>query len=104
MSALIGKDVKVFEDGEVRGTFKKVTGYTGFSGNFDEQSGYYFPFRLTETGVKITIKKNGTAAPGKTDMDWVASNVLRTTENDTFEIIVDGKSIVTFTFQNAIFL
>lgn len=99
---MIGSDVKVSEDGNVTGTFHYVTGYTGFnSSKTSEQEGYYFPFTLTKSGEKMTFKKNGRAT--KSDIDFEANNVFRVTSSDKFEVIVDGSSVVTFAFGNAVF-
>ena len=99
---LIGNDIKVMDDGSVTGTFHYVTGYTGFnSSKASEQEGYYFPFTLTKSGEKMTFKKNGKAT--KTDIAFEADNVFRVTSSDKFEVIVDGSSVVTFTFENALF-
>lgn len=92
----------MLEDGTVLGTLKHVTGYTQFNEAVPaEQEGYYFPFKLTKTGTKMTFKKNG--EPGKTDIPFEASNVFRVTKKDTFEVIVDGASVVTFNFAQATF-
>lgn len=102
VSSLIGDDVKVLEDGTVTGTFKHVTGYTGFNGEDpEEQEGYFFPFKLTKTGTTMSFKKNG--VPGKTDIPWEAENVFRVTKDDTFEVLVDGTSVVTFNFASVSF-
>lgn len=102
VSSLIEDGMKVYEDGTVSGTFKHVTGYTGFnSEDPSEQEGYYFPFRLTKTGTTMTFKKNG--EPGKTDITWEADNVFRVTASDTFEVLVDGSPVVTFNFSKATF-
>ena len=102
VSSLVGDDIKVFEDGTVTGTFKHVTGYTGFNeADPGEQEGYYFPFRLTQTGTTMTFKKNGVAT--KEDIAWEADNVFRVTSSDTFEVLVDGSPVVTFNFSKAIF-
>lgn len=93
--------MKVLDDGTVTGTFKHVTGYTGFSSLEEEQEGYYFPFRLTKTGTTMTFKKNG--AETKKDIPWEADNVFRVTKMDTFEVLVDGTSVVTFNFAQATF-
>lgn len=99
---MIGNDVKVMEDGAVKGTFHYVTGYTGFnSSKSAEQEGHYFPFTLTAEGEKMTFKKNGRTT--KKDIAWEADNVFRVTQTDKFEVIVDGESVVTFTFENAVF-
>lgn len=103
VSSLIEDGMKVYEDGTVDGTFKHVTGYTGFNSEvLAEQEGYYFPFRLTRTGTKMTFKKNGVAV--KEDIPWEADNVFRVTAPDTFEVLVDGASVVTFNFAQAAFL
>ena len=89
------------DDGSVLGSFKKVSGYTGFSDNPGEQSGYYFPFKLEKTGEKMTFKKNGVTV--KDEIGWEEDNVFRVTSTDTFEVIVDGTSVVTFNFKKAQF-
>lgn len=92
----------MLEDGTVLGTLKHVTGYTQFNEAVPaEQEGYYFPFKLTKTGTKMTFKKNGVET--KKDITWEAMNVFRVTASDTFEIIVDGVSVVTFNFAQATF-
>lgn len=102
VSSLIGDDVKVQKDGTVTGTFKYVTGYTGFNADVPaEQEGYYFPFRLTKIGETMTFRKNG--ADTKKEIPWEADNVFRVTAEDTFTVLVDGKEIVTFNFAKATF-
>lgn len=46
------------DDGKVYGTLKYVTDYTGFSGNPDEQQGYYLVLHYECDGAD-TIKVNG---------------------------------------------
>lgn len=89
-------------NGNVTGTFQYVTGYTGFnSENTEEQEGYFFPFHLTKAGTTMSFLKNG--EPGKEDIPWEADNVFRITQGDTFEIKVDGNSVVTLSFDKAVF-
>ena len=83
------------------GTFKHVTGYTGFSDVVEQQEGYYFPFKLTEEGTTMSFKKNG--EPGKADIPWEADNVFRVTASDVFEVLVDERSVATFNFSKATF-
>ena len=98
----LASDLFVSEDGTVTGTFHYVTGYTGFnSTKASEQEGYFFPFTLTQTGEKMTFKKNGKAT--KTDIAWEANNVFRVTAGDTFTVLVDGTEAVTFNFAKATF-
>ena len=102
VSSLVKDDVKVHENGTVTGTFKRVTGYTGFNeADPEEQEGYFFPFRLAKPGTTMSFEKNG--VPTKTDIPWEADNVFRVTKSDTFTVIVDEDEIVTFNFAKATF-
>ena len=103
VSSLVGNDLKVLKDGTVTGTLKKVTGYTDFSSNPEEQSGYYFPIKLTKTGTKMTLKKNGVAQHGKQNMTFDPEIIFRVTKTDKFAVEVDGKPVVTFNFQKSTF-
>ena len=79
-----------------------MTGYTGFNSEVPaEQEGYFFPFKLVKTGTTMTFKKND--AETKKDIPWEADNVFRVTKTDTFEVLVDGTSVVTFNFAQATF-
>lgn len=100
ISDLIEDDVKVLSDGSVTGTLKHVTDFVGFSSNVSEQNGYYFPFRLSQPGTKMTIKKNGVASAEKTDMVFDPEIILRIDDKDvTFTIDVDGTEVVTLNFK-----
>ena len=66
-----------------------------------EDSGYYFPFHLTKSGTKMTFKKNG--SPTKQDIAFDPDIIFRVTKNDTFEVLIDEQSIVTFNFTKATF-
>ena len=103
VSSLVGPDLKVLKDGTVTGTIKKVTGYTQFSSKPEEQSGYYFPFKLTKTGTQMTLKKNGVAAEGKENIAFDPEIIFRVSKGDTFTVEVDGSPVVTFNFKKAIF-
>ena len=93
--------VVVEADGKVQGTLLKVEGYTGFSDVPEEQSGYYFPFVLNKKGTLMTFKKNGSSS--KESIPWEADNVFRVEQDDTFEILVDGKDVVALDFSAVIF-
>ena len=89
-------------DGSVFGTFKYVTEYEEFnSATPEEQEGYFFPFELKKTGSKMTFKKNGNIT--KNNIGFDKDIVFRVSKGDTFEVLVDGKHIVTFNFRNARF-
>ena len=99
---MVENGMRVLEDGTVLGTFKYVTGYTGFNGSDpEEQEGYYFPFTLKETGTTMTFKKNG--VPTKEDITFEANNVFRVTQSDTFTVAVDDVDLITFKFNEATF-
>ena len=94
--------MKVYANGVVMGIFKHVTGYTGFNSEVpEEQEGYFFPFKLVKAGTTMTFKKNG--AETKKNISWEADNVFRVSKTDTFEVLVDGVSVVTFSFAQATF-
>ena len=102
VSDLVGDDLTVKADGSVVGTFHYVSDYTEFNSDHpEEQSGYYFPFHLTKTGTKMTFKKNG--SPAKENIPFDADIVFRVSKDDTFEVLVDGSSVVKFTFTGATF-
>lgn len=100
---MVEDGMKVLSDGTVEGTFKYVTGYTGFNADTpEEQEGYFFPFTLTKSGTTMTFKKNG--ATTKENIPWEANNVFRVTTTDTFEVLVDNIPVITFNFAEATFL
>lgn len=99
---MIGTDINVDENGNITGTFHKVTGYTGFnSNNTSEQSGYFFPFSILKEGTNMTFKKNGNLT--KENIPFEKNNVFKITKTAKFEVLVDDESIITLTFNNAIF-
>ena len=101
ISDMIENDITVDKDGNVRGTLKKVEGFTDFSSEPSEQSGHFFPFTLTVTGSKMTFKKNGSET--KKDINFDKDIIFRTTKTDTWEVLVDNKSVVKLNFANATF-
>lgn len=101
VSGMVGDNLIVLDDGSVQGNFHYVTGYTEFSSDTSEQSGYYFPFHLTKTGTSMTFKKNG--VPTKERIVFDPDIVFRVSKGDTFEVIVDEESVVTFNFAGAVF-
>ena len=106
VSDLISDNVNVLASGTVTGTLKHVTGFTDFNNNnINEQSGYYFPLKLTQTGTKMTIKTNGEIRPDKTNMKFDPEILLRVANKDTtFTIEVDGNEVVTLNFKKTTFL
>ncbi len=108
---MLGKNVSDFvtpettldNTGKVTGTLKYVEGFTAFNGSVvEEQSGNYFPFILNTVGEKMTIKKNGSAAPDKTDMAFDPEILVRVSaKTDVFSIEVDGKPYIALDFSAA---
>lgn len=101
ISDMIGPGATVDKNGNVKATLKKVEGFTDFSSEPSEQSGYYFPFSLTVTGSKMTFKKNGIET--KKDIPFDKDIIFRTEKTDTWEVLVDGTSVVKLNFANATF-
>lgn len=104
VSEMISEDTYVCENGTVHGTLNYVTGYTSFNATKpEEQQGYYFPFVLTATeGEKMTFVKNGVVT--KKDIPYDQDILFRVmTPNTTYEVIVDGKSVVKLNFRTAEF-
>ncbi len=101
ISDMIENDITVDKDGNVKGTLKNVEDFTDFSSEPSEQSGYYFPFSLTVTGSKMTFKKNGIET--KKDIPFDKDIIFRTEKTDTWEVLVDGTSVVKLNFANATF-
>lgn len=103
VSEMISADTKIEADGSVTGTLKYIAGFEQFSSAEREQSGNYFPLKLTVTGSKMTLKKNGTAGEGKTDMPFDPELIFRVEKNsDTFTVSVDGKDLFTLNFRSAV--
>lgn len=102
---VLGKNVMDFgnyhlEDGNVRGTLDKVTGYTGFSSKVEEQEGYYVALTIDKwQGNSFRVDRTtGKGKPVKFKDDGII--VVRfggdQTEVDTVQkivIIVDGTEI-----------
>ena len=74
---MVSADTRVTIDGSVVGVMPYVENFKGFSSKQDEQQGNYFPLKLTKTGNKMTIKKNGVAEKGRTNMKFDPEIVLR---------------------------
>lgn len=103
VSDLISRDTYVCENGTIHGTLKYVKNYTDFSSILLEQSGYYFPFKLTDTtGTLMTFVKNGVIT--KKDIPYDPEILFRVEKpNTTWEVLVDDKSVVRLNFATAEF-
>jgi hypothetical protein len=80
-------DIEI-EDGEISGTLKYVTGYTGFSGDTAEQTGNYLVLHIAcEGATKITaFLTNGNATkPVTLDSDGLL--ISRITDKATQKLI-----------------
>lgn len=106
VSDFVTPDTKVAADGTVTGTLKYVTGFEAFNGsNPEEQEGNFFPFKLNTAGKKMTLKKNGVAAPDKTDMTFDPEVLFRVgSRSDVFSVEVDGKPYISLDFSAATLL
>lgn len=77
-------DIVIGED-SITGTLKYVTGYTGFSGVVEEQSGNYLAFHsatnIVADSITIELVNGATGHPVTLDSDGLA--VVRITDKDT---------------------
>lgn len=102
VSALVNTGMKVLEDGSVKGTFLQVSGYTDYSTTAADQSGYFFPFKLQGiTGEELVIKKNGVVA--RTSEDVTGNQVIKVSQADIVDIVVDETTIATLNFAMSTF-
>ncbi len=94
------------DDGTVSATLHNYEEFTEFSSDLEEQSGHYFVFMLssTVTGALLTIKKNGVEREDKKDLPFERGPFIFRVEqtSDYFEVIVDGKTVVTLKFTNSV--
>lgn len=100
-SCMLSADTRIAPNGYVLGSLPYVEGFVGFNAsNAKEQEGYYLPIVLDMTGSTMTIKKNGKAAKNKQNIPFDPEIILRVESNETtFEIEVDGKSVVKLDFR-----
>ena len=102
VSDMVSPDTTILESGKVLGTLHYISNFTEFSSISGEQSGNYFPILLDVTGEKMTLKKNGVASEGKENMPFDPEIIFRVESNSTtFEIEVDGKSVLSLDFTGA---
>ncbi len=104
VSEMIDEDTYVCENGAVHGTLNHIENFVAFNASKpSEQEGYYFPFVLTPTdGETMTFVKNGVVT--KKDIPYDQEILFRVmTPNTTYEVIVDGKSVVKLNFRTAKF-
>lgn len=103
VSDMISEDTYVCNNGTVHGTLKHINNFVSFNpADEKEQSGYYFPFVLTQTGNKMTFVKNGVVT--KKDINYDKDILFRlTTPNTTWEVLVDDKPVVKLNFRTAKF-
>lgn len=103
VSEMIDEDTYVCENGAVHGTLNHIDNFVGFSSKLEEQQGYYFPFILSApTGTNMTFVKNGVVT--KKDIPYDKEILFRVmSPNTTYEVIVDGKSVVKLNFRTADF-
>lgn len=99
---MISGDTYVSADGKVIGTLNHITGFTDFNVSVPEQQeGYYFPIKLTQTGTKMSLIKNGT--PSKSNIDFDPEILLRVQKSDKWSIEVDDKEVISLDFSQANF-
>ena len=91
---LLGKDAGDLQEdiaianGAVTGTLKYVTGYTGFSGNVEEQSGNYLAIKVEANADSITVELVGGTVGHPVTLDSDGMIVLRIANTSTQSITV----------------
>ena len=100
---MVSEDTYISSDGSVIGTLKFVKGFKEFNlANESEQKGNYFPITLSNSGNKMTLKKNGLASEEKTDMTFDKDIIFRVaSKSDVYSIDVDGQEVISLKFTNA---
>lgn len=81
--------IKVSEDA-ISGTLKHVTGYTGFSGLTEEQSGNYLAlkFNPTPASTKVTVEiVGGTTGPVALDSDLMFIGRIKDKDKQTIKVV-----------------
>lgn len=93
---LFGKTVSelqsgiVIAGGEITGTLKHVTGYTGFSSIVDEQEGHYLALKIEDEpeGAVTTVEVvNGDKGPVTLDEDRNIVLPIRDNEAQSVEVV-----------------
>jgi len=89
----------VVGDGKITGELKYVTGYTGFSGNPEEQSGNYLALHnTTNTGEPIIVEIiGGFSGPVQLDPDGLI--VLKIANNDQVVKVTSGDLVKEFSLK-----
>ena len=103
ISALIGDNVRVLADGSVLGDLNHVESFPEYSSDKEEQSGNFFPLRLSQTtGTFMTLKRNGVTVKDKENIQFDRDIIFRVENNaQTNTIIVDGQTVITLNFKQA---
>lgn len=101
---LFGKTVNelqsgiVISNGEITGTLKHVTGYTGFSSVAEDQEGHYLALKINDEpeGAVTTVEVvNGDKGPVTLDEDRNIVLLIRDNEAQSVEVVTtyDGETV-----------
>ena len=74
------EDITISKDGVISGRLKAVTGYTGFSGDSELQSGHYLALKLDAVGDEDAVKVEiigGTSGEVTLDSDRIWIGYIR---------------------------
>lgn len=99
-------DINIVGKSEITGTLKYVTGYTGFSGKTEEQSGNYIALHATHpTADSIAVMLHGGTVghPVTLDSDGLAVVRISDKETQTLEFIATKSGVtssVTYSLRN----
>ena len=87
-ASALQQDIAVGDDA-ITGTLKYVTGYTGFSGDSEEQSGNYLALYAATSGADgatITLELIGGRHPGAKPLDPDGLMVIRITDKSSQKV------------------
>lgn len=100
---LIAQGLRLQYNGVVKGRFHYVKGFVGFSKSAENQDGYFLPITINTKGEKLTIFKNGEQAKENDQLEKDNLLVMKVTPDVVYELKVDGRSIATLDFSEAVF-
>ena len=92
----------VISDGEITGTLKHVTNYTGFSSKVEEQSGNYLAIHNTTNGDEAIFVElvGGTKGPVQLDSDGLI--VIRIANKEQVVRVTSGSAIKEYSLANIV--
>lgn len=96
VSDIVKTDTKILSNGAVKGELTKVEGWSQYSEDSQEQTGYFLPIKLKVKGAKTSFKVNGEVVK---EEDYKENTVIRIPNyTDVIDVLVDGATIISLNF------